>query len=154
MASKELIIEFLSKIFSSKNYDIFSIIDINNSEINKTVDSIDIIKYFFDNTDRKELYNIKTYYENIFYNNLDNKLFKLYYIVILYIGNKNYNRKIIWQHVYHYFQYLNSLDEDIIELEKRFENLKTDINYDCSSDEDNHNNFTPINTKKKVGIFK
>lgn len=154
MASKELIIKFLSNIFSTKNYDIFSIIDIDNSEINKTVESIDIIKYFFDNNDRKELYNIKTYYENIFYNNLDNKLFKLYYIVILYIGNKNYNRKIIWQHVYHYFQYLKSLDDDIIELEKRFDNLKTDINSENSSDEDNPDNFTPINNKKKVGILK
>ena len=164
MEYKKPVLNFLKNIINTQNYDIFSIINIDNIEISVAVDIVDSIKSFYDceNT-RSDLHKIKMFYQNIFYNNLDNKLYKLQYIIVLYIGNKNYNKNIMYSHVYNYSQYLKSLNEDIINLEKRFINLKEEISRDLEtfifenkseesseeSSDDESNNFTPIKIKRK-----
>ena len=131
------VLNFLNNIKTTQNYDVFSNLDINNAKINDICNYVDIIKIFYDNTaDREDLYKIKEFYQNNFYINFYEKLERLKYIIILYVGNKNYKKDTIYQYINNYKNYLKNsqIDKDIIQLECRFNKLKFEIENDVEND--------------------
>ena len=157
-----IVLNFLNSIKTTQNYDVFSILDINNTDPNDIYDFVDILKTFYDNkTDRGDLHMIKEFYQNNFYN-FYSKLNKIKYILILYIGNKNYKKDTILQYINNYKIFLKNSheDQDIILLENRLNKLKFEIENDIekltnevnlsSDDDDSDDNSNAIIIKKKI----
>jgi hypothetical protein len=141
---------YLNNCIQKKNYDILSIINFKKDNNENIINKFHEIKQYYEIYDRNSLYLIKKYYEYEYYNNKTD-LSKIKYIMILCMGNKNDSTEKFIKYLINFKN--NIFEEDIIELEKRLEKLKTTNSDSDDENNNNNNNNTGVIIKKRIVIL-
>lgn len=119
------IYENLNKIniFKEKEEELNILCDINfdNTDICLIINNINNIKY---SKSQEQIYKIKLYYEDIYNKDPFDNLSKLKYKIILYLDCEKDKTENIFNEINKY------KDPVLVNLEKRFNKLKQDIEYD------------------------